>query len=88
LEKMMLLNGNEALALGVLAAGCKFVAGYPMTPTSSILEYIADKGRKYGVVMVQPEDEIAAVNMVIGASFAGVRSMTATSGPAIAGASR
>ena len=79
-QKRMLIDGNGAMALGALAAGCKFVAGYPMTPTSSILEYIADKGRKYNVVMLQPEDEIAAINMVVGAAYAGVRAMTATSG--------
>ena len=52
------LNGNEALCLGAMAAGCKFVAGYPMTPSSPILEYMADKGRQYGVVMMHVEDEI------------------------------
>lgn len=78
--RKMLLNGNEAIALGALAAGCKFVAGYPMTPTTSILEYIADKGRNLGVAVVQPEDEISAINMVIGAAYTGVRAMTATSG--------
>lgn len=78
--KRMLLNGNEAIALGALAAGCKFVAAYPMTPTSSIMEYLAARSKEYGVVVVQPEDEIAAINMIIGASYAGVRAMTATSG--------
>jgi 2-oxoglutarate ferredoxin oxidoreductase subunit alpha len=75
-----LLNGNEALSLGALAAGCKFVAGYPMTPASSILEFIADKGREYGAVMVHTEDEIAAMNMAVGAGYTGVRAMVATSG--------
>jgi len=78
--KRMLLTGNEALALGALAAGCKFMAAYPMTPATSIMEYIAGKSDELGVVVVQPEDEIAAVNMIIGAAFAGVRAMTATSG--------
>lgn len=81
---MMLLNGNESLALGAMAAGCKFMAGYPMTPTSSIIEYMADKGRKFHIVVIQPEDEIAAINMAIGAGFAGVRAMTATSGDGFA----
>lgn len=76
----MLISGHEALALGVLASGCKFVAGYPMTPTTSILELLADKGRKYGLHVVQAEDEISAVNMAVGAAYTGVRSMTATSG--------
>lgn len=78
--KRMLLSGNEAIALGALAAGCKFMAAYPMTPTTSIMEYLASKSGDFDIVVVQPEDEISAVNMVIGASFAGVRSMTATSG--------
>ncbi len=79
-NRRILLNGNEALCLGAMAAGCKFVAGYPMTPSSPILEYIADKGREYGVVMMHVEDEIAAMNMAVGAGYAGVRSMVATSG--------
>ena len=78
--RRMLLTGNEALALGAMAAGCKFIAGYPMTPASSILEYMADRGREYGVVAVHVEDEIAAINMAVGAGFTGVRSMVATSG--------
>jgi len=80
LKDRMLINGNEAISLGALAAGCKFAAGYPMTPASSILEYIADKGREYGAVMVHTEDEISAMNMAVGAGYAGVRAMTATSG--------
>ncbi len=79
-NRRMLLSGNEAIALGALAAGCKFMAAYPMTPATSIMEYLASKGKDFGIVVVQPEDEIAAINMIVGASFAGVRSMTATSG--------
>ncbi len=79
-QKRMLLNGNEALALGALAAGCKFVSAYPMTPSTTIMEYMAGKADELGIVVVQPEDEISAINMIIGAAFAGVRSMTATSG--------
>jgi 2-oxoglutarate ferredoxin oxidoreductase subunit alpha len=78
--KRMLLNGNEAIALGSIAAGCKFVSAYPMTPATSIVEYIASKADEFGIVVIQPEDEIAAINMAIGASYAGVRAMTATSG--------
>lgn len=78
--KRMLLSGNEAIALGAMAAGCKFVAAYPMTPASSIMEYIADKGRRFNIVVIQPEDEISVINMIIGAAYAGVRAMTATSG--------
>ena len=78
--KRMLLSGNEALALGAMAAGCKFMAAYPMTPSTPIMEYLADKGRPFNIVVVQPEDEISVINMVIGAAYAGVRAMTATSG--------
>jgi 2-oxoglutarate ferredoxin oxidoreductase subunit alpha len=76
----MLLNGNEALTLGAMAGGCKFMTGYPMTPASSIMEFMAGKGRKYNIVTIHVEDEISAINMAIGAGFTGVRSMTATSG--------
>jgi len=76
----MLIDGNQALAIGAMAGGLKFMAAYPMTPITSIIETIADKGRPYNIVVVQPEDEIAAINMVVGAAYAGVRSMTATSG--------
>ncbi|MFC1964656.1 2-oxoacid:acceptor oxidoreductase subunit alpha [Chloroflexota bacterium] len=76
----MLLNGNEALALGAMAGGCKFISGYPMTPASLILEYLADKGQHYNVVAMHVEDEIAAMNMAIGAAYTGVRAMVATSG--------
>jgi 2-oxoglutarate ferredoxin oxidoreductase subunit alpha len=78
--KGMLLTGNEAIALGAIAAGCKFMAAYPMTPATSIMEYMASKADELGLVVVQPEDEIAAINMIIGAGYAGVRAMTATSG--------
>jgi len=76
----MLLTGNEAISLGAIAAGCKFMAAYPMTPAGSIMEYIASKSEDFDLVMVHAEDEIAAINMAIGAAYAGVRAMTATSG--------
>ncbi len=79
-SKRMLLDGNQAIALGAMAAGCKFVAAYPMTPSTSIMEYMAAKADDFDLVVVQPEDEIAAINMIIGAAFAGVRAMTVTSG--------
>lgn len=79
-SKRMLLNGNEAIALGAMASGCRFVAAYPMTPSTSIMEYMAGKADDFDLVVIQPEDEIAAINMIIGAAFAGVRSMTVTSG--------
>jgi len=78
--KRMLLTGNDAIALGAIAAGCKFMAAYPMTPASSIMEYMAAKARDVNLVMVHAEDEISAMNMAIGAAYAGVRAMTATSG--------
>ena len=74
------ITGNQAFAMGALMAGCKFVAGYPMTPASSVLEYFAKHGAHWGLVMKHAEDEIAAINMVIGAAHAGVRAMTSTSG--------
>lgn len=79
-DKKMLINGNEAIAIGAIAAGLKFYAAYPMTPATSILHYLAAQERDYKLVVKQTEDEIAALNMAIGASFAGVRSMVATSG--------
>jgi 2-oxoglutarate ferredoxin oxidoreductase subunit alpha len=78
--RRMLLTGNEAISLGAIAAGCKFMAAYPMTPASSIMEYVAAKSKEFGLVMVHAEDEIAAINMAVGAAYAGVRAMTATSG--------
>jgi 2-oxoglutarate ferredoxin oxidoreductase subunit alpha len=80
----MLLTGNEAIALGAMAAGCKFISAYPMTPASSIMEYMAEKESKFNIIVLQPEDEIAAINMAVGAGFAGVRAMTATSGDGFA----
>ncbi len=79
-EAKYLMTGNEAICLGALAAGVKFLAQYPMTPASSILHWMASHGPKYGVVVKQVEDELAAMNMTVGAGFAGVRAMTATSG--------
>jgi len=76
----MLISGNESLSLGAMAAGCKFMAAYPMTPSTGIITYLAGKAREFGLVVEQAEDEIAAINMAIGASFAGVRAMVATSG--------
>jgi 2-oxoglutarate ferredoxin oxidoreductase subunit alpha len=74
------LDGNQALALGALLGGCQFVAGYPMTPATSILHYFASVAAELPVHFEQAEDEIAAANMALGASYAGLRSMVATSG--------
>ncbi len=77
----LLLNGNEAIALGAIIAGCRFYAGYPITPATEIMELLIMHMPKYQGIAVQAEDEIAAINMIIGASYAGLRAMTATSGP-------
>lgn len=79
-SRRLILSGNEALALGAIAGGCKFAAGYPMTPGTGILSVLADEGPKAGLVFEQAEDEIAALNMAIGASYTGARVMVATSG--------
>ncbi len=76
----MVIDGNQALALGALLGGCKFVAGYPMTPATSILQWMAGHGERYGVVVKHTEDEIAAILMLIGAAHMGVRAMAPTSG--------
>jgi len=76
----MVLNGNEAAALGAISAGMQFAAIYPMSPINNILHVLAANQEKFGYILKQPEDEISAINMAIGASYAGVRSMTATSG--------
>lgn len=79
-KSKVLLTGNEAIAIGAIKAGCKLYAAYPMTPASSILHYIAAHEKEMNIVVKQTEDEIAAIHTIIGASFAGVRAMTATSG--------
>jgi len=76
----LMLNGNEAIALGALAAGCDFVSFYPMTPGTSVVLTLIDKGRETGLVAEQAEDEIAAVNMALGAAHAGARALMSTSG--------
>lgn len=79
-KSRMLITGNDAIGLGAIASGCKFYAAYPMTPSTGIMLYIAGKAKEYGIVVEQAEDEIAAINMALGASFAGVRAMTGSSG--------
>ena len=76
----VLINGNQALAMGAIAAGCRYISGYPMTPASSILEFMAEKQGDYGIVVKQTEDELAAAFSAIGAAHVGARAMTATSG--------
>ncbi len=79
--KELVLSGNESLALGAIAAGCRIYAGYPITPATDIMEFLARELPKLGGFVVQTEDEIAALGTVLGASFAGKKAMTATSGP-------
>jgi 2-oxoglutarate ferredoxin oxidoreductase subunit alpha len=79
-QPRMLVAGNDAIGLGAIASGCKFYSAYPMTPSTGIMLYIAGKAKEYGIVVEQAEDEIAAINMALGASFAGVRAMTGSSG--------
>lgn len=76
----MLIAGNDAIGFGAAASGLKFYAAYPMTPSTGIMNYIAGKEEEYGIIVEQAEDELAAINMALGASFAGLRSMTGTSG--------
>jgi len=79
--KPRLLQGNEAASLGALAAGCNFFAGYPITPASEITEYMSRELPARGLPFIQMEDEIAALGACIGASLAGSKALTATSGP-------
>ena len=81
MAKKKVMQGNIALCEAVLRAGCNFYAGYPITPQTSITEYFAANIEKHGGVFIQAESEIAAINMVGGASAGGARAMTATSGP-------
>jgi 2-oxoglutarate ferredoxin oxidoreductase subunit alpha len=78
--KRMVMNGNQGFAMGAVAAGCKFYSAYPMTPASTIMHWLVQRAPKYGMVFKQTEDELAAMNMAIGAGHAGVRAMTGTAG--------
>ena len=79
-KRRLLASGNALMGFGAVAAGCRFYSAYPMTPASSLLHWMAKNGAKAGVLVKQAEDEIAALNMVIGAGHVGVRAMCATSG--------
>lgn len=79
----LFISGNEAVSLGAIAAGCRLLAQYPITPATEVMYQIIKQFPKVGGTVVQAEDEIAAVMMAIGANYTGVRSMTATSGPGI-----
>lgn len=76
----ILLNGSEAVGLGALAGGCNFVSSYPMSPSTGVLTFLAQNGSQFGIVVEQAEDEVAAMNMAIGAWYAGARGMATTSG--------
>lgn len=81
--KRWLLSGNEATALGAIRGGIRFAAAYPITPATEILEWLAPSLAKVGGTLLQAEDELAAINMIIGASFGGTPALTATSGPGL-----
>lgn len=76
----LLVNGTEAIGLGALSAGVSYYSAYPMTPTSALMTFMADAQEEYPIVLKHAEDEIAAINNALGASFAGARAMTATAG--------
>lgn len=79
----LLMSGNEASAVAAIDAGCRFFAGYPITPSSEILHFLGEWLPRIGGTCLQTEDELAALGAVVGGSFAGVKSMTATSGPGL-----
>jgi 2-oxoglutarate ferredoxin oxidoreductase subunit alpha len=82
-ENRVLMTGNEAIAEGAIQAGCKFYAGYPITPQNELIAYMAQYMPENGRVFIQAESELAAINMVFGASAAGSRAMTSSSSPGI-----
>ncbi len=81
--KRWLVSGNECAALGAIRGGIRFAAAYPITPATEIVEWLAPNLAKVGGVLLQAEDELAAINMIIGASYGGMPSLTATSGPGL-----
>jgi 2-oxoglutarate ferredoxin oxidoreductase subunit alpha len=83
MSKSQLMKGNEALAEAAIRAGCRGYFGYPITPQSEVLEYLAEEGRSRGMVVLQVESELAAINMVYGGAGAGARVMTSSSSPGI-----
>ncbi|MDI3482248.1 MAG: 2-oxoglutarate/2-oxoacid ferredoxin oxidoreductase subunit alpha [Candidatus Methanomethylophilaceae archaeon] len=79
-KEEMLINGNEAIALGAMAGGCNFISAYPMSPSTGVLEFLASHARQFGILVDQAEDEIAAINKAAAAWFAGARAIVSTSG--------
>ena len=82
-EQRLFILGNEAMGFGALSAGAKFMSAYPITPASEVMEYMVKKASKFGGLMIQVEDEIAACTMATGAAYGGARAFTATSGPGL-----
>ena len=80
----ILLNGTEAMGMGCIAGGCKFMSSYPMTPSTPLQSFIASNADEFGMIFEQAEDEIAAINMALGGSYAGARSLVTTSGSGFA----
>ncbi len=78
--KELFISGTEAVGLGAIAGGCNFIASYPMSPSTGVLTFLAGKQKEHGIIVEQAEDEISAVNMVLGAGYAGARGMVTTSG--------
>jgi 2-oxoglutarate ferredoxin oxidoreductase subunit alpha len=79
-KQRMVVSGNEMFGMGAVAAGCKFYCAYPMAPSTAVLHWLAQHAARYGIVVKQCEDEIAVLNMAVGAGHVGVRAMCATSG--------
>jgi 2-oxoglutarate/2-oxoacid ferredoxin oxidoreductase subunit alpha len=79
-KDQILLSGSEAVALGAIAGGCNFISAYPMSPSTGVLTFLAKNAKEFGIIAEQAEDEIAAMNMVIGAWYAGARGLASTSG--------
>jgi 2-oxoglutarate ferredoxin oxidoreductase subunit alpha len=84
LSNHLIINGNDAIGLGALVGGLSFYSAYPMTPATSVMTYLSKKSLEAGIVVEQAEDEISAINMAIGASYAGARAMTGSSGGGVA----
>ena len=83
MSEIKIMKGNEALAEAAIRAGCQGYFGYPITPQSEVLEYLADQGRVRGMIVLQAESEVASINMIYGAAGAGARVMTSSSSPGI-----
>ncbi|MBO9608981.1 MAG: 2-oxoacid:acceptor oxidoreductase subunit alpha [Paenibacillaceae bacterium] len=82
-KQKLFMIGNDAIGLGAVAAGCRFMPAYPITPASEIMEYLIKALPKFGGTVIQTEDEIAAITMAIGANYGGVRTLTASAGPGL-----